>query len=410
MKSKASLGSRTDGDALARLPSPVVAVGLLIAISLLVAIGACGGKSSSGGGDGLGGNNSGSSAGNQSNFGQSPGSGTSSSGGTSGGGSTGSSISSGGSGSDMDTVFDAQGGVSTGPGDDGGVDLGNEGGMGPATGDDSGPGSAAPPTETGAPGTAGCGGTLPPLTDYTQNGPYTTMTTRDTGPDGGYTIIQPTPLGKDGFKSPIAMWGNGITTTPALYPTTLGQIASNGFVVIASQSTAVTTGDMNGGMDWMIAQNAASGAFQGKLNTTCLVSIGYSLGGGAAVSAGSHANVVTTVSFHGVTGDSGALKSPLLLFTSVTDKFVVASEFVTPTFNLSDVPTFYATLQSDGDPSNLGHLIPVDLLDPKDPERPAAMAWLRYWVYNDQGAKKYFWGSDAILCKDPWACQTKNWQ
>ena len=38
------------------------------------------------------------------------------------------------------------------------------------------------------------------------------------------------------------------------------------------------------------------------------------------------------------------------------------------------------------------------------------VAWLRLWVYNDQGARKYFYGDDCVLCKAPWAMpQRKNW-
>jgi hypothetical protein len=243
------------------------------------------------------------------------------------------------------------------------------------------------------------------LSDYTQNGPFAATTLNNTGPDGGYTVVQPMTLGQNGFKHPIATWGNGITTTPSLYPTLLNRIASNGIVVIASNSTSVTTADMTGGLDWMIQQNGASGPYQGVLDTKCLVAIGYSLGGGGAVGAGAHADIVTTVSFHGVTGNSAALKTPLLLFTSTTDTFVTPSGFVTPTYNASVVQTFYATLSAAGDPSNLGHLLPVSSTDP---EYAPAMAWLRLWVYGDQGGRSYFFGPNATLCKSPWTCESKE--
>jgi len=43
-------------------------------------------------------------------------------------------------------------------------------------------------------------------------------------------------------------------------------------------------------------------------------------------------------------------------------------------------------------------------------ERPAIIAWLRYWIYNDQGAKHYFYGSDCVMCAKPWENpQRKNW-
>ncbi len=283
---------------------------------------------------------------------------------------------------------------------------GSGGGSGSSGGSGSGSGSGSSGDAAwGIGGDGGCGETLPPLSDYTQNGPFSTTTVNNSGPDGGYTVVEPMPLGQNGFKHPIAMWGNGITTTPALYPTLLNRLASNGIVVIASNSTMVTAADMTGGLDWMIAQNTASGSHQGKLDTKCLVSIGYSLGGGGAVTAGSHPDVVTTVSFHGVQGDSASLKTPLLLFTSATDTFVVPATFVTPTYNASVVKTFYATLTAAGDPSDEGHLLPVS---PTDPEYAPAMAWLRLWLYGDQGGMHYFDGPNATLCQAPWTCETKE--
>jgi hypothetical protein len=36
---------------------------------------------------------------------------------------------------------------------------------------------------------------------------------------------------------------------------------------------------------------------------------------------------------------------------------------------------------------------------------------LRYWIYNDQGAKHYFYGNDCVMCVAPWTNpQRKNWQ
>jgi hypothetical protein len=266
---------------------------------------------------------------------------------------------------------------------------------------------------------AGCAGeTMPPVTgDYSANGPMQSTVVNNTGPDGNYTIYRPTTLGANGFKHPVATWGNGITTTPAYYPGLLGAVASHGFVIIASNSTSVTTQLMTTGLDWMVAQNDAAGDYQGKLNPTCLVTFGYSLGGGASVGAGAHANVVATASMHGVTGASGQLHAPLLLLTSETDTFVVPATFVTPTFNSSVVQTFYGTLSAAADASNEGHLIPVDgalsLITANSAnmaERAAVVAWLRLWVYRDDGAKKYFYGDTCVLCTAPWTNpQRKNW-
>lgn len=259
-------------------------------------------------------------------------------------------------------------------------------------------------------GTGGASGTSANACGALPSGvPFaTTGLTDGTGPNGQYTVVRPTTLGENGFKHPIATWGNGITTTPSYYPALLQSIAALGIVVIASDSTSVTADLMTQGLDWMIQQNDQAGDYQGKLNTSCLITIGYSLGGGAAVTAGSHANVVTTVSFHGVQGSSNTLHSPLLLITSDTDTFVVPAQFVTPTYNASVVQTFYATLSAAGDPSNYGHLIPV--LDVARYEQPVALAWLRLFVYGDQSASPYFYGDTCTACVAPWdPAQRKNW-
>jgi hypothetical protein len=360
---------------------------------------ACGGAGTGGaggqGGDlggsagGLGGSSSGSGGsennsddGGMASSGHSSGSGSGTSGSTSGGTSSGSSGSSGSS----------SGGGKSSSGSSGGADGGSSG------------------TGGGGNGIKGCGETLPPISDYTQNGPYTAMTINNTGPDGGYTVVQPTTLGANGFKHPVASWGNGITTTPSYYPTLLNRIASNGLVVVASNSSTVTEADMAGGLQWMIQQNTASGQYQGKLDTSCLVSIGYSLGGAGAVEQGAdpsvNANIVTTIAFHPAGGTPQGLKAPLLLFTSVDDTVCVPATFVTPVFNASPVQTFYETLQDAGDPSGAGHIIVVS---PTDPEYAPALAWLRLWVYGDTGGMNYFWGSNAKSCQLPdFQCQSKT--
>jgi len=252
---------------------------------------------------------------------------------------------------------------------------------------------------------------LPPTSDYGARGPFAVQQVNSTGPTGQYTMFRPTTLGANGFKHPPTTWGNGITTTPTSYVELLSTFASHGFVVIASNSSNVTADLMSQGLDWLIQQNAAAGDFQGKLATNCAVTIGYSLGGGAAVTSGSHAGVVTTVSFHGLQGTAENLHGPLFLLTSTNDGFVTKAGYVQPTYDRSTkVPTLMATLEVAGAASFNGHLIPIG---DAGQERAPAVAWLRYWVYGDQGARNYFFGDTCTLCASPWTdIQRKNydWQ
>jgi hypothetical protein len=285
----------------------------------------------------------------------------------------------------------------------------------------------------GASGSAGSGGSvstpgdcssLPPVTDYAAKGPFADAKMfASTGPSSNYTLFRPdASLGKDGFKHPIATWGNGIATTPDNYTQTLTQIASHGFVIIACNDTMAERPCLSAGLDWLVAQNA-TGPMQGKLDTTREVTIGYSWGGGAAIDTSDRPNVKATVSLHGMpprqTGAFDMMHSPLLLFTSTGDSFVTASGYVTPNYDKSKVQTFYATLAD----ATAGHLYVADVgsvacvasaalgeCKGAMEERAPTIAWLRYWVCGDQGAKKFFYTDDCVLCKTPWTMpQRKNW-
>jgi hypothetical protein len=166
--------------------------------------------------------------------------------------------------------------------------------------------------------------------------------------------------------------------------------------------------------DWMVQQNAVAGSpYEGVLDTQCLFTMGHSLGGISAINAGSHANVAGTVVLHsgavGGSEDAGslavapwALRGPLFIFISDTDGLCPPNTCVKPVLDDSDVQSFVADLTGS---NNDGHLIPISS---PQVEMPGAMAWLRLWAYGDQGAKSFFWGSNATLCASPWACQSKQ--
>jgi len=326
-------------------------------------------------------------------------------GGASGGQAGGSGIDVGGAGGSVTEPFDS--GAS-----DGTVDIPLTGGDGGAGGDTTqstlGPVNLITGTE---PVPAGCQGLqFPEVTDYTilpPNGPFETTEEDNTGPGGAFTLFRPTNLDAVPLH-PIATWGNGIMTTPAAYVPLLSTFAASGFVVIASNSTGVNTSMMTQGLDWLIQQNSAGGEFQGKLATQCALSIGYSLGGGAAISTGAHASVVATIHMHGLSGSSGALHGPLLVMTSTDDTFVSSAGNAVPTYNACTQPAILATeLPLTPVLQNNGHLRP---LNDAEEERAPALAWARLWMYGDSGAKKYFFGDGCLLCQSPWTgVQRKNY-
>jgi len=270
----------------------------------------------------------------------------------------------------------------------------------------------------GPPGAGDCT-SLPAASDYAAAGPFADARMfSNVGPNSDYTLFRPdASLGTNGFRHPIATWGNGISTTPDQYQKTLSLIASHGFVIIACNDTQAERPCLSAGLDWLVEQNGSAGELAGKLDTTREVTIGYSWGGGAAIDTADRPNVRATVSLHGmpprVATAFTAMHAPLLLFTSTGDSFVTARQYVTPNFESSQVPTFYATLAD----SNAGHLYVVDggaavciggilglgSCQTAAAEQAPTIAWLRYWACDDQDAKRFFFGPDCTLCSAPWA-------
>ncbi|HEV3311627.1 MAG TPA: hypothetical protein VG815_14030, partial [Chloroflexota bacterium] len=90
--------------------------------------------------------------------------------------------------------------------------------------------------------------TLPPITDYTQPGPFKTTVEAKVGPGNNYTIYRPDPLGANGFLHSPIIFGPGIATScdPLgslnIYTTLLTHFASHGFVTICVNSLSGSPG------------------------------------------------------------------------------------------------------------------------------------------------------------------------
>jgi hypothetical protein len=187
----------------------------------------------------------------------------------------------------------------------------------------------------------------------------------------------------------------------------LSTIASHGFVIIGTRldggpGAAANNMAMLNGLTWIIQQNSLSGIYQGKLDVAHAVAMGYSVGGTSAVAIAGHEAVVTTVSIHGHTASSN-MHGPLLQTSATGD--TVGLPLQKATYNTSNVQTFLGIIQGGS------HAYPMQ--NNGGAERPAIIAWLRYWVYGDTGGKNYFYGDSCVMCGPPnWTTmfQRKNWQ
>lgn len=300
------------------------------------------------------------------------------------------------------------GATSTGGTESGGSAAGGSAGSsgGTSGGAGAGGGNGGTAGGGGSSGSGGGGSTLPAVTDYTKSGPFATTVDMKVGPGNGYTVYRPSKLGDNGFKHSPIIFGPGIGQSVTVHATMLTNFASHGFVVVGTPVLNGGPGDagnlklMQDGLDWILAQNDAAGSvYQGKLDVNRAISMGYSVGGTSAVQLGGHKAVATTVSIHGHTAMS-AMHGPLLQTTGTKD--TVGMPLQQQTFSTSQVQTFLATLTGadHGYIQNAGG----------GNERPAILAWLRFWINDDQGAKHYFYGTDCVLCMAPWENpQRKNW-
>jgi hypothetical protein len=312
------------------------------------------------------------------------------------------------------------GGAVAGAGGGGQAGRGGSGGQAGSGGRAGGGGVAGVAGSVGQAGTGGGGGAaagasgsggspLPPITDYGAPGPFATTTQQNTGPNGKYTIIRPQTLGQNGFLHAPITFGPGIGMEVTGLMGLLSRFASHGFVVIGTRLDGAPNDPNNrmamlDGLNWILQQNTTAGSvFQGKLDVKHAVSMGYSVGGTAAVEIGNHEAVATVVSIHGHKATS-ALHGPMLQTSGTAD--TVGLPMQQYTFDNSKVQTFLGTVSG----ADHGYIQTTVNGVPGGVQTPAIVAWIRYWIYNDTGGRRYFDGDDCVMCKAPWTNpQRKNW-
>jgi hypothetical protein len=309
----------------------------------------------------------------------------------------------------------ATGGASSGGASTGGTASGGSS-SGGGTGGDGG-------TASGGAGTGGgtSTGPFPPVTDFTKDGPFTSTVVNATGPNGNYAVYVPTPLAPNGAKNPIVGWMSGGGTTQSGYPL-LPRLATHGFLVVASNTVPgigaeVALGqEIIAGIDWAIAENGKAGSqFEGKLDTTKLASMGYSMGSLATFTIANDKRLTTTVHISGgnmvpervdnlhapaafICGTPGDSSCNILSATCDIAGANCATDFAG-----SKVPTFYAVFPG-------GHL-GVLQAPMQDRIYLAATAWLRWKLMDDTTLAPMFVGPDCTICKEPnWKVQQKNLQ
>ena len=255
-----------------------------------------------------------------------------------------------------------------------------------------------------------------PAADPSAAGPYKVVTENDVGPEAGvaaddgtvpkFTLFRPETLSPGGLCHPVITRGNGTGSTPNLYRSLLGNLASHGFVVIGSNNKNVGQSNpkpMLVGVTWVLAQNEdPASALYHHLDVTHIGATGHSQGAFATSSAAGDSRITTNVPIEGSQVQRN-LHGPALFFCGGMDD-VVGCDGAQSAFNaVTTLPAMYAEYLSVDHGSWLGRGSKPSVVE------SVVTAWMRVQLMADDSLKSWFYGASCKLCTDSgWSIQQKN--
>jgi hypothetical protein len=340
-------------------------------------------------------------------------------------------------GQDIGTGGKATGGHVAGATGSGGQVVGTGGGSGAAgaagqtgaggqAGRTSGDGGSQAGGATGVDGGAAsnCVGKAWPTADPTVAGPFAIATDKNVGPLAGYTpdpiygdtqqrfnVYRPKDLATSGYCHPILVWANGHGDNPAAnkwcgtYPVLINQLASQGFVVVASLSTTTSKGDPLPtivGLNWLLQQaEDSTSVYYHHLDTSHIGALGHSEGGMSTCKAAADPRIIAIGTVSG-TSSITSLHGPALFICGGKDTVVSCDSVQTAYNSVKDQPAmFMNNLSADHGGWEYQN-------GAKGPDIFALTAWFRVHLMGDTANRKYFYGSSCTLCTDSRVTVQKN--
>lgn len=202
-----------------------------------------------------------------------------------------------------------------------------------------------------------------------------------------YTLYYPKNM-VDGQLYPIISWANGTCAKTPGYDALLTHVASQGFIVIATNSRYTGSGKFQlRGVDYILAENArAESPLFNRVEVANVGLFGHSQGGGSTGAASADPRIKSSVLMHG--GSGSMLHAPAFFLTGEMDN----PTGVRSAYDGARVPAAFGNLKMSN------HITMM-----KEPMRmaPEVAAWFRYTMLDDTLAKAWFVGPDCLLCKDP---------
>jgi hypothetical protein len=263
-----------------------------------------------------------------------------------------------------------------------------------------------------------------PTANPTAAGPFEVAADKNVGPLAGvipdpiygneqqrFNVYRPKNLATSGYLHPILIWANGYKDNPEQNPPCItdrvnqwcGQylpilqhLASHGFVVVASLSTATGSGDPLPtivGMDWIIQQNEdPSSPYYHHLDTSKIGQLGHSFGGMSTCKSAADPRYKALATICGTTALTG-VHTPMMFFCGGRDGTVNCDGVKQSFLTVNDQPAFFINeLNSDH-----GSWV---YQGPNGVSLSSAAAWFRFHLMNDTANRKYFYGPNCTFCSD----------
>jgi predicted dienelactone hydrolase len=252
--------------------------------------------------------------------------------------------------------------------------------------------------------------------DPTMAGPFKVVVKNNIGPENGnpdakwnnqkphFNLYLPDPLGQ-GYCHPVITWSNGTGDQPPTYEVLIKQLASHGFVVVASLSSQTAAGDPIppiAGVNWMIEENdnpANEFGLYHNLDISKIGATGHSQGGAATTMAGGDPRVVATAPICGSRANI-TMHGPAILICGGADTMVPCSSVQSAFDSIKTVPVMMAEMAGTTHGSWIGSI--------KDPVMVATTGWMRVHLMNDTANRNWFYGANCKACTDSkWKIQRK---
>lgn len=227
-----------------------------------------------------------------------------------------------------------------------------------------------------------------------------------------FNVYRPANLESSEYCHPILIWANGFRDNPEQKPPDcivnqgqdrwcgqylpmLNHLASHGFVVVASLSTATADEPLPtiAGLDWILEQAAdPESPYYGKLDTSNIGQLGHSYGGMSTCKSASEPRYKALATICGA-GPLSGVHTPMLFFCGGQDTVATCSGIKERYQSVTDQPAFYLN-ERDADHGSWVYegADGVSL--------SAAAAWFRAHLLEDEQSRGYFYGPNCKFCTD----------